>query len=177
MTEGYYPVMEGNEWIYQEEHGSGLLQVAMHVVRRENDAIFFTLHYRNNRSSHQEWDDLLAMNSNGVFRMDADSGELVGPLYKFPLSADQQWVYTTLSTQIARNYVLAAPIVKTEAGTFYDCLRVETTYYFSGYSEAEWLAPSIGMVAYIERYESSEPYYRLVYFRRGDGSLEIGRRP
>jgi len=172
-----YPLQNGTVWIYQEVHGHGQLYVELEIARQEGETTYFWLHYRDNDIPVAEWKSLRAINDDGIFLVDEENNELIGPIYKFPLSEETQWRYTTLSTQQVRCHVLAVPILETEAGEFKECLQVESTYYFSGYSEAEWLAPGVGLIAYLERNESRETYFRLAYFRLGDGSIELGKRP
>ena len=172
-----YPLQDGTEWIYQEVHGPGQLYVKMEIVRHDGETTYFWLHYQDNDVPANKWKRLRAITGQGVFLVDAESQELIGPIYQFPLTEVSQWRYTALSTQQVRCHVLAVPVLETEAGVFTDCLQVESMFYFSGYSEAEWLAPGVGLVAYLERGESLETCFQLAYFRLGDGSIELGTRP
>jgi len=174
MEEKYFPLIDGSQWVYQELGGPGLIHVRLEVGPETERGLELYFHYRDLRRGNA-WLRHLRLRDGEIYLVDR-FGDEEGPILRFPMSVEQNWVYHTNNVMVVRCYMVDMGEVQVPAGTFADVLKVEYQY-SSGFSEAELYAPQVGLVGYVERYEDVDETYRLLYYRAGDGSYEVGRLP
>ncbi len=174
MVDRYFPLIDGSQWVYQELGGPGLIHVRLEVGPETERGQELYFHYRDLRRG-SAWLRHLRLRDNAVYLVDR-FGDEEGPILRFPMDVIQNWVYHANNLMVVRCYIVDMGDVQVPAGAFTDVLKVEYQY-SSGFSEAELYAPDVGLVGYVERYDEADETYRLLYYRAGDGSVEVGQLP
>lgn len=174
MADMYFPIINGSQWVYQQVGGPGLVHVWLEVGPETEHGLELYFHYRDLRRG-EAWLRHMRLRDNEVYMVDR-FGDEEGPILKLPMSVAQNWAYHANNLMVVRCFMVDVGNVQVPAGEFSQVLKVEYQY-SSGFSEAELYAPHVGLVGYVERYDEEDEVYRLVYYRAGDGSLEVGHPP
>ncbi len=172
--ERYFPLIDGSQWIYKQVGGPGLVHVRLEVGPETEHGLELYFHYRD-IPDEQMWLRHLRLRDNDIYLVDR-FGDEEGPVLRFPMSVEQNWVYHANNHMVVRCYMVEMGTIHVPAGDFDDVLKVEYQY-SSGFSEAELYAPNVGLVGYVERYDDEDEVYRLIYYEAGDGSVTVGQVP
>ncbi len=171
----YFPLINRSEWIYAELGGTGLVHVWLEIGERHAQGLDLFFHYTSLDDERYEWTRHLRLRDDEIYLVDR-FGEEEGPILRFPMGVDQNWAYAANNQMVVRCFMVDVGDAHVPAGTFADTLKVEYVY-SSGFNEAEFYAPNVGLLGYVERYEDEDKTYRLLYYRAGDGSLTVGSLP
>lgn len=174
MVDKYFPIVDGSQWLYQQVGGPGLIHVRLEVGPETERGLELYFHYRDLRRG-EAWLRHMRLREHAVYMVER-FGDEEGPVLRLPMSVDQNWAYPVNNQMVVRCFMVDIGTVQVPAGEFQDVLKVEYQY-SSGFSEAELYAPHVGLVGYVERYEEEDEVYRLLYYRSGDGRVEVGRLP
>lgn len=158
-TFAYFPVKDNMQWVYKEIGGPGLIHVRLEVGPETEQGRELYFHYRD-IPEEDMWMRHLRLRDNDVFLVDR-FGDEEGPILRLPMSVEQNWAYHTNHHMVVRCYMVEIGDVEIPAGHFEDVIKVEYQY-SSGFSEAEFYAPGVGLIGYIERYDDEDKVFQLV---------------
>lgn len=175
QDEPHFPLINNSEWVYTELGGPGLVYVRLEVGPETPQGRDLYFRYADLRPAGDAWTRHMRLRNNAVYLVDR-FGDEEGPVLRFPMGVRQNWVYRASRQMVVRCFMVDVGGVTVPAGDFTNVLKVEYVY-SSGFSEAELYAPDVGLVGYVERYEDQDETYRLLHYRAGDGSFEVGNRP
>jgi hypothetical protein len=171
----YFPLIDGSEWVYAELGGSGLMYVQLEIGASRGYGHDLYFHHTTVGNDEYAWTRHMRLRQDEIYLVDR-FGEEEGPLLRLPMSVEQNWAYPAGHQMVVRCFMVDMGDVHVPAGTFPETLKVEYVY-SSGFNEAEFYAPGVGLLGYVERYEEEDKTYRLLYYQAGDGSTIVGTRP
>ncbi len=160
----YFPIVNNTQWVYREVGGPGLIHVRLEVGPETEHGLELYFHYRD-IPEEEMWLRHLRLRDNDIYLVDRFSDE-EGPILRLPMSVEQNWVYHTNHHMVVRCYMVEVGDVEVPAGQFHNVLKVEYQY-SSGFSEAEFYAPGVGLIGYIERYDDEDKVFQLIQWEEG----------